>query len=143
MNTPVQTPRGPVFWISWAMGGGLIAYGLINLLEIPRRTHPTNWARYLIEGLVLHDLVLAPLICIGGFILARTLPARLRAPIQVAAIITGTIALASIPVVSGYGRLANNPTILPSTHYARNLAIVVAAVWIGCLAWLATRLREH
>jgi hypothetical protein len=116
-----------------------MAFGVGGLLHNAHATRPTTWLRWFIEFLVLHDGFLVPLTIVAGFLLARVAPARARPPLQVAAIVTVPLILASIPVLGGYGRLANNPSLVP-LNYGRNLAIVVGAVWMAALVAATTRL---
>ncbi len=58
-----------------------------------------------------------------------TVPGRARAPVQVAAIVSGALIAVAIPVVGGFGRLANNPSLLPSEHYGTRLLVVLGVVW--------------
>ena len=44
-------------------------------------------------------------------------------------IVSGALVAISIPVVRGSGRLANNPSLLPSEHYGSRLLAVLAVVW--------------
>jgi hypothetical protein len=135
--------RNKGLWIGLALGAPVMAFGLGGLLENSRATRPGTWLRYLIELLTLHDGILVPATIAAGFLLARVVPNPVRPPLQAGAIVSGTVTLASIPVLGGYGRLANNPSILP-LDYGRNLAIVVGAVWAVALlaaarAWRANR----
>jgi hypothetical protein len=121
-----------------------MAFGVGGLLHNAHATRPTTWLRWFIEFLVLHDGFFVPLTILAGFLLARLAPARIRPPLQVAAIVTVPLTLASIPVLGGYGRLANNPSLDP-LDYGRNLAIVVGVVWTAALiaAWLLARQRHR
>jgi hypothetical protein len=129
-------------WIGLALGAPVMAFGVGGLLENSRATRPTTWLRYFIELLVLHDGLLVPATIAAGFLLSRIVPAPVRPALQAGAIVSATVTLASIPVLGGYGRLANNPSILP-LDYGRNLAIVLGAVWAVALlaaarAWRAS-----
>ncbi len=141
-----DTPRGPFFWLCSLLGIGLIVFGLGNLLARANVTHPTSWLPFFLGGLVLHDAVLAPLVALAGWLLSRVAPRWLRPPLQLGAYVSFAVALVALPVVGGYGRLATNPTILPSQHYGRNLLLVLAAVWLAaalaCLrAWISRPAR--
>lgn len=136
-----DTPRGPFFWLCSLLGSGVLVFGLVNLLARSGVTHPTSWIPFFLGGLVLHDAVLAPLVALAGWLLSRVEPRWLRPPLQLGAYVSFAVALVALPVVGGYGRLANNPTILPDQHYGRNLLLVLAAVWLvvalACLrAWM-------
>jgi hypothetical protein len=134
-----SSPRRVGLWIGVALGAPVIAFGVGGLLHDAHATRPTIWLRWFVELLVLHDGAFVPLTTVAGVVLARFAPARARAPLQVAAIVTVPLTLASIPVLGGYGRLANNPSLVP-LDYARNLAVVVGAVWAVAVVVAAIRL---
>jgi hypothetical protein len=67
--------------------------------------------------LVIHDAIWMPLMLLTGrFVKQRT-----------AAIVAASLALTALPLALGRGRTADNPSALP-LHYARNLALVLAAI---------------
>lgn len=109
-----------------AVGAGTAAFGLIGLLVNASQTHPANWLTYAVGGLLAHDALLVPLTAAVSVLLVRALPARARAGTMAALFIAGSLVLVAIPVLSGKGRLANNPSILPSHRYALDLLIAVA-----------------
>lgn len=142
MNEELETPRGAAFWILSALGGGLILFGLLNLLDRTLVTHPVNWAAYVIGALVVHDGIVAPLGCLAGVVIARAAPGWLRAPLQTALLMSALIAIAAVPVVGEFGRLATNRTILPAADYAANLLIVLALIWIPAFVWALSARRR-
>ena len=113
-----------------ALGAGTAGFGLIGLLVNASQTHPANWLTYLVGGLLAHDALLVPLIAAVSVLLVRALPGRVRGAAMAALFIGGSLVLVAIPVLSGKGRLANNPSILPSHHYALDLLIAVAIAWM-------------
>ncbi len=126
----VNRHRGPVFWVTAAAGWGLIAWGLRGVFAHEIDTRPRDLARFVFGGALLHDLVLVPIVLLVGLGVARVVPARWRAYVQVAAVISACVALFAYPLVRGFGHAHNNPTSLPH-NYAANLALVVGAVWLG------------
>jgi hypothetical protein len=136
------SPRRVGLWIGVALGAPVMAFGVGGLLHNAHGTRPTTWLRWFVEFLILHDGLLVPATIVAGFLLARLAPARIRPPLQAATIVTVPLALASIPVLGGYGRLANNPSLVP-LDYGRNLAIVVGAVWAAALVAVAIRLAAR
>jgi hypothetical protein len=128
-------------WIGFALGAPVMAFGVGGLLTNDHATRPTVWVRWLLEFLVLHDGVFVPLTIAAGFLLTRVAPPRIRPPVQAAAIVSVTVTLASIPVLGGYGKLANNPSLVP-LNYGRNLAIVLGGVWAVALLAAALRWRR-
>ncbi len=132
---------GPLFWISAAAGWAVIGYGLWGILENSVDTRPSQLARFVVGGALLHDLVVAPLVIVAGVVVARTVPGRARAVVQAGLLVSGVAALFSYPLVRAYGLAANNPTSLPH-NYARNLLILLGIVWAVAASALALRLRS-
>jgi len=122
--------RGAVFWGSAAIGWGLIAWGVRGALHHRIDTRPSELVKLLVAGALIHDIVFAPLVLVAGVAIARAVPGRWRAPVQAALLISGVVALFSWPEVRDYARVLHNPSSLPR-NYTANLAIVIAAVWVG------------
>ncbi len=149
MTAPVESPlpqpshhrAGPAFWVSAAMGWVVIGIGLRGIFQHSLDTRPANLAKFVVGGALLHDLVIAPLVILAAVALARAVPARARAIVQAALVVTGVVALFSYPLVRAYGLAANNPTSLPH-DYALNLTIVLGLVWAVAAAALVVRLRK-
>lgn len=80
-------------------------------------------------GIALHDGLLAPLVLLVGALVLRVVPAPARAPAQGALVITGTLVLATLPLVLGGGRISTVPSQQPLA-YGRNLALVLLLVWL-------------
>ena len=136
-----EVPKaGRLFWVSAAIGWGVIAWGVVGILSNSLDTRPANLARFVVGGALLHDLVVAPLAIIAGALLVRVVPGRARAPIQAALIVSAIVTLFSFPLVRAYGLAANNPTSLPR-NYGLNLAIVLGVVWAVALIAVVVRLK--
>lgn len=131
---------GPLFWLTAAVGWGVIAFGLWGVFGNSLDTRPANLARFVVGGALLHDLVVAPVVIVLGVLLARAVPGRARAAVQGALVVTGILALFSYPLVRGYGLAANNPTSLPH-NYALNLTVVLGLVWAVAAVIVFRRLR--
>lgn len=124
-----EEPGGRLrFWISAAVGWGVIAFGVRGVFQHSIDTRPADLARFVVGGALLHDLLVAPLVILAGVAVARAVPRRARAAVQAALAVSGIVALFSYPLVRGYGLAANNPTSLPH-DYGRNLLIVLGVVW--------------
>lgn len=121
-------PAGPAFWIGAAIGTAITGFGVYGLLHALHGIALTSWLKTFAGAVVLHDAIFAPLVLAGSVLLVRVLPSRARAPVQVACIVAGALIAISIPVVRGSGRLANNPSLLPSHHYGTRLLVVLAAI---------------
>ena len=140
--TPAAHRRGPLFWLSAALGWAIIGYGVRGLLHHHVDTRPSNLATFVVAGALLHDLVVAPILVVAGVVVSRCVPARARAVVQAALIISGCVALFSYPLVRGYAHRLHNPSSLPH-NYTANLLLVLAIVWTVAAAILVIRLRRR
>lgn len=131
---------GPAFWVSAALGWVVIGIGIRGIFIHHLDTRPTNLAKFVVAGALLHDLVVAPLVLVAAVGLARVVPARARSTVQAALVVTGVLALFSYPLVRAFGRATRNPTSLPH-NYALNLLIVLGAVWAVAAVAVIMRLR--
>lgn len=136
-----QPAAGPRFWISAAAGWAVIAWGLRGIFQHSLETRPSNLAKFVVGGALLHDLLVAPLIILAGVLLARAVPGRARAVVQGALAVTGIVALFSYPLVRAYGLAANNPTSLPR-NYTANLLVVLGVVWAIAAGLVIARMRS-
>ncbi len=133
---------GGAFWTGLALGGAIAGFGVYGLLGSLENVALMSWLKTLGGGIVVHDLLFAPLVVAGSVLLVRVVPPRARAPVQVAAIVSGALIAVAIPVVHGAGRLANNPSLLPSEHYGARLLGALAVVWAIAALASAVRLRR-
>jgi hypothetical protein len=124
-----EAPSGRAFWVGSAIGTAIVAFGAWGLLHNIHGPALTSWVKTIAGGLVVHDLLLAPLIVVAWVLVVRLVPRRVRPAVQGGLIVSGVLVAISIPVVRGSGRLANNPSLLPSEHYGRRLLAVLAIVW--------------
>ncbi|MCU4184968.1 hypothetical protein K6U06_11400 [Acidiferrimicrobium sp. IK] len=142
-SPPEVTRRGPLFWVTALIGGAGIAWGVRGLFAHHIDTRPANWAKFFVGGVILHDVVFAPLVLGAGYAVARLVPARARAHVQAGLIVVGCLALFSWPEVRDYARVNHNPTSLPY-NYTANLGAVAAAVVVAVVVaavggWLLRR----
>ena len=131
---------GPRFWISAAAGWAVIGFALRGILQHSLDTRPGELARFVVGGALLHDLVVAPVVILVGVAVARAVPARARATVQAALVVSAVVGLFSYPLVRDFGLAANNPTSLPH-NYARNLLVVLGVVWAVAAAAVVLRSR--
>lgn len=126
---PTEHPK--VFWLGLFVGWVVMAVGIRGLLvneDSPMGTDPPGWALLLVKSNLVHDFVLVPAVLLVGVVVARVVPARVRAPVQAGLIATGVIVLFAFPFVRGYGVKPDNSTVLPQ-NYGRGLLIVLGVVW--------------
>jgi hypothetical protein len=134
-----RPPRSRLLWPAVVLGWIIIGAGLRGLWVNRNLTRPFPWAVLFGGGLIVHDLVVAPLVVAGGWAISRLTPKAVRALLQGALIASAIITLYAWPLVRGYGRNPTNPTILPR-NYAHGLLICLAIVWLaagslGILRW--------
>ena len=114
-------------------------YGAVLLWENP----PVIIMRILVwalVGVVLHDLVFAPLCVALGYAGRRLIPGRWWPPVAVAALCSVVLVFLAIPVYGKPGLRPDNLTVL-DRNYPLGLWISLAVVWTCVpLYYLATRL---
>lgn len=139
----LDAPGGRVFWITNALGMGIMLFGVAGLLRHRDRTVPWDALTFLAGSLVAHDALFAPLVGLGSLLLVRIVPRRVRPVVQGTLVVSAAVVLISIPVLTGRGRNPNNPSILPG-DYGPALLKVLAVVWaVGAVAALWTGLRRR
>jgi hypothetical protein len=77
--------------------------------------------------LIGHDAVWMPIVLVAGAVLTRLVPQRHRVAARIAAITAAAVTVVALPLVLGFGRQADNPSVLP-LPYGRNLAVVLLVV---------------
>ncbi len=133
------TRHGPLFWITAAIGGAGIGFGLHGLFHDPIDTRPANWAKFFVGGVVIHDAIFAPFVLAAGYGIAKLVPGRVRAYVQGALLIVGCLALFAYPAVRDYAAPQHNPTSLPYNYTANLLAVAFAVV----VAVAVTAVGQH
>ena len=137
-----DTPTGPAWRVGLILGVAIFAFGLFGLLSNATQTLPGDWLAWVVSAVLVHDVIVAPVVIAGGFLLARVVPASARGGLQATLAVCAVVALVSVPVVLAKGRAADNPSLLPH-DYGRNLAIVLALIVVaGLLITLARARRE-
>ena len=124
------------------LGVALMLYGAWLVLS---RQDPGQWLEvglWLGAGVVIHDAVISGLV-IGACLLgSRLLPAPWRAPAAVALVVWGAMTLAAVPVLSGLGVRADNPTLLDRPYVATWWVITALVVLVVAAAGFV-RARSH
>jgi hypothetical protein len=95
-------------------------------------------ATWLVSGVLLHDLLLAPLTVVLVVVAARWLPAGWRAPAAAALVVVGSTTLWAVPVLGRFGARPDNPTLL-DRNYLAGWALVVGLTLLATLAWARLR----
>ncbi|WP_329493717.1 hypothetical protein [Kitasatospora herbaricolor] len=121
-------------------GIALMAYGLYGLLNDHYITDPADVLVWAVGGLVLHDGLWVPLVCLAGSRFARG--PVLRAWLIVAAALTAV----GLPAVLRAGDDHGNPTLLPLPYlrnYLLTLAVTAAVALFGVAAAAVRRRRRQ
>lgn len=116
--------------VRWALGGlGVLvaAYGAWLALSRQDLDQLLDLALWLAGGVVLHDLVLAPLVLLLALALRRTPPAWHR-PATWGLVVVGSLSLLAVPVLGRFGARSDNPTLLDRPYFTSWLVIVVLTV---------------
>lgn len=138
--SPGTQQRAP-FLIGLALGGPLVAVATFELVSEAGSAGAIAVGRWLVGANLLHDLVLAPAVCIVGWLLVRELPHALRAPLAAAMIASGIVVIVAFPALRGYGRdqVPGNPTVQP-LNYASATLTALGVVWGVCAVWFSIRI---
>lgn len=124
-----KTTGGPAFWIGVVIGWTMIALGIRGLLHDHVATNPAVVGRYVLEAALILDLVVAPIACAAGLLIARLFKPPLRAIVGGGLVASVVIAVYSYPFVRGFGQSPNLPSAL-FINYGRGLVIVLALIWL-------------
>ncbi|MFD8749488.1 hypothetical protein ACFV0O_00655 [Kitasatospora sp. NPDC059577] len=120
-----------------AAGAALIGYGLSGLLGDPYITDPLDVLVWAVGGLVIHDGLWAPLLCLLGAFLVRG--PVLRGWLVVAAAVTAV----GLPAVLRAGDDGGNPTVLPLPYLRNWLLVLAATAVLALLVALVGRWRRR
>jgi len=128
-----------------AVGIGIAGYGVALALDEPRVIlfRMVVWA---LVGVVLHDLVFAPVCVALGFAGRRLIPQKWWGPVALAALCSVVLVMLAIPVFDKPGMRPDNLTVLDRDYHAGlwiSLAIVWACVPLYLLAARLLPLRKR
>ena len=140
-RTVGSSHHGTTFWVLGLLGWAAIAYAAWGVVAHPGGTDPPNFGVWFVGGLLVHDLVVAPIVLMVGVAIRRRVR-RGRAAVQAALIVSATLCLFSLPVLLGLGGLRDNPTLLPRNETA-GLLVLLAVVWAVTAAGLLVLRSRH
>jgi hypothetical protein len=129
-------------WVIGAVGLVLLGWGGVELLPVVFDS-PLSLGGWLVGGPIVHDALLAPLVGVGGVVIARVLPKPWRTPVGTGLVVSGILVVLSVPYL---WRAFSGP-VTPGLHdrpYLLGLVIALAVVWVVASAsgLFATR-RAH
>lgn len=119
-------------WMFAVAGAAALAWGAWLAWEFAGRPKAIQAALWFVGGPVVHDGLVAPLVGVGGLVLARVVPVAWRVPVAVGAVSSGVLALLSIPLLWRPFGVATNPG-LHDANYVLALSIALGVVWVGVL----------
>lgn len=123
----------------YLLGAGALAFGLRGILQDAHGwTHPLYWAVALVIAAVAHDLVLVPLVFAVAVPLGRVLPVLVRGYVTTGLAVSGVLLVVSWSGLRGYGRLPDNPSVLP-LDYGSGLRTSLTVLWLALLALALVR----
>jgi len=91
---------------------------------------------------VVHDALVAPVVGIGGLVLAKVLPPPAKAPVVVGLVLSGVLALLTVPLVWRPYGVAVNPG-LHDRNYLLGLAVALGVVWLAVAAAVLIRHKTN
>ena len=112
MSTTKKQTAGPAFWTGALIGIAIMLFGLRGMITNARATRPFEFTRWLVGADLVHDLLIAPAVCIVGALVARLLPRPWRGPIRAGLVASAIVLAVGWAPLRGYGRTAvpDNPT---------------------------------
>jgi hypothetical protein len=120
-----------------SIGVAVMGYAVLGAARTPS-IMPIRQLRFAAVLLIAHDAALLPLFLLAGALVRRLVPAGSRAVVQAGLICSAALTVVAFPLVSGRGRLADNPSALPR-DYPRGLLVTLALVWLAVAVTLAVR----
>jgi len=115
---------------------GAVTGGDVNLVGVPV---------FLVAVLVLHDGVFLPVVLGVGALVRRFVSERWRSAVRAAAVVSLAVSVVATPLVLGFGRSADNSSILPRA-YGWGLILILIVIWgvsLGIRKGLERRRRRN
>lgn len=129
---------GRLFWTGVVLGWAGIGFGVVSAFTHWRSVDPPQFVIWIVGLALLHDLVMAPAVSLIGKALAGAGGRWWLGVVEAALLASGSIVLFSIPLVAGWGRQADNPSLLPR-GYLRGPVLILGLIWVLALAALVRR----
>jgi hypothetical protein len=128
-------------WLFLVPGLLAVAVGGYGLWTSLSATALESWGIWFVGSALLHDLVVAPLWIVLGWLAAKVLPRPARAPMVIGAAVSGSVSLVALPFVLGFGGDAGDTSFLPR-DYGLTLAVVVGVVLATSAVWAVVRVQR-
>lgn len=124
-------------------GIALLGYGGYQLLHYSHDTHPVEVATWLVIALVVHDGVIAWVLVIVGWLVARLVPARARAYVQGGLACAALITLIALPLIYRRGKAAPGLTLLTQNYPAHLAVLLGMAALVTAAAYVVRVARDR
>jgi hypothetical protein len=136
-HRPSKTAMVTALVIGWS----IIGLGVYSALADANDSHPLQLAMFVVGFDVFHDAILAPVVLVAAWLIARFVPAITGGPVRMAGAASAIVIAFAAPLVGGFGRRPTNSSTLP-LDYGRNVLIVIAAVWVLAAVTIVVRIRR-
>lgn len=118
------------------------AWGLRLMWKQRPSLHTVNFFEWLIGGVLLHDLILASVVVVVGWLLARLLPPHLRGFVQAGHVVIALTGSMAFFVIWRQGTSTKPSLALLQQNYLANFAIIVGLVVVCTGVLYAASLRS-
>jgi hypothetical protein len=142
LDAPEEGPAGWPFWTGLVVGWAIIAFGLRQVVVDAAATNPTGLAAWVLGGVLVHDLVVAPIATAVALLLARIGSRWWTGPVAASLAVSAIVVAFAFPLLRGYGRRDANPSALPRDYGAATLALVVG-IWSVAAVVVLWRARRR
>ena len=133
------------FWIFLVIGGAVTLYGLHGLIGALNGITDRQFLQWFVGADVAHDLVVAPVACLIGVIIARLIPASARVQVRAGIFASAIVLAIAWAPLHGYGHAnAKGNSSVEPLNYATAVLTVLVVIWALAGGWFAvTALRRR
>ena len=133
-----------LFWCGVVVGGAICIYGLHGLIGALHGIRSRQFLQWFVGADLAHDLIVAPVACLVGALVARTVPAPARAQVGAGLFATAVVLAIVWAPLHGYGHATapGNSSVEP-LDYATAVPTVIVAVWALAAAWFTIGFLRH
>lgn len=126
---------GPGRLVLGALGAAVTAYGAWLLWSRREPADVLDAAVWAGGAVLVHDVLLAAVLVVAGFALARLVPRVARGPVAAGGVVLGSLTLVAVPVLGGFGRRTDptNETLLDRDYVAGWLVLTGLVVLVVLL----------
>lgn len=128
-----------------ALGVAVTAYGAWLLWSRRDLADLFSAVRWVAGGVLVHDLLWAPLVVLVALALGRLLPSVLHAAAAAGLLVLGTLTVMAVPVLGAWGREQDpfNETLLDRDYTAGYLALVATVIIVVVVPVLLATVRRR